>query len=124
MISIGKDTTLQSEKLRNVALNMPHRVHVRKSSKPSENRLTPILKAKVRPRIQTRPAQIECHRSTTCATTTSIALLNLNWFTSIVGGFFLVSVQNIGFSLTRDGTSLIFLSPSRAQTFGGRGRVQ
>ena len=34
-----------------------------------------LKKAKVRPGIQTRPAQTECHRSTTCATTTS----SLEW---------------------------------------------
>ena len=42
----------------------------------SENRLTAILnrkKAKVRLGIQTWPALTECHRSTTCATTTSTA---------------------------------------------------
>ena len=46
----------------------------RKSLTPCENRLTAILnrkKAQVQTRIQTRPAQIECHRSATCAATTS-----------------------------------------------------
>ena len=45
---------------------------VRNYPKPSENRLRAILnlkKALVHPGIRAQPAQTECHRSTTCATT-------------------------------------------------------
>ena len=47
---------------------------IRKSPTPSENRLTAILnwkKAEVLPGIQTWPAQTECQRYATCATTIS-----------------------------------------------------
>ena len=60
---------------------------IRKSPTPSENRLTAILnwkKAKVWPGIWTRPVQTECHRSTTCATTTSIVHIILGFRASMV----------------------------------------
>ena len=63
--------------------SMLHSIN-RKMPTPSENRYDSnfeLKKAFLHPEIRTRPAQTDCHCSTTCATTTSaVSWFNMNYF--------------------------------------------